>query len=87
PSRRKRSSDAARRRCCSTCFQHLHRVHGGKISNWLHETLVPGATVKANGPLGHFVRTETSGRKLLLLSGGYGITPVMSILRELADSC
>ncbi|UVD60718.1 hybrid-cluster NAD(P)-dependent oxidoreductase (plasmid) [Rhizobium sp. Pop5] len=64
----------------------VKRVPGGKISNWLHDTLVAGASVKANGPLGHFVRSGT-GQKLLLLSGGSGITPVMSILRELADSC
>ncbi|MBX5156945.1 hybrid-cluster NAD(P)-dependent oxidoreductase [Rhizobium sp. NZLR8] len=65
----------------------VKRVPDGKISNWLHDTLVPGASVKANGPLGNFVRSEAPGRKLLLLSGGSGITPVMSILRELADSC
>lgn len=65
----------------------VKRVPGGKISNWLHDTLVPGASVKANGPLGHFVRSEAAKPKLLLLSGGSGITPVMSILRELADSC
>lgn len=64
----------------------VKRVPGGKISNWLHDTLVAGASVKANGPLGHFVRSGMS-QKLLLLSGGSGITPVMSILREIADSC
>ncbi|MBB3138412.1 ferredoxin-NADP reductase [Rhizobium pisi] len=65
----------------------VKRVPGGKISNWLHDTLAAGATVKANGPLGHFTRPGASGQKLLLVSGGSGITPVMSILRELADSC
>lgn len=64
----------------------VKRVPCGKISNWLHDTLVAGASVKANGPIGHFVRSDT-GQKLLLLSGGSGITPVMSILREIADSC
>jgi ferredoxin-NADP reductase len=63
----------------------VKRVPGGRISNWLHDTLIPGATIRANGPLGHFVRPP--GRKLLLLSGGSGITPVMSMVRELVDSC
>ncbi|MQB41809.1 hybrid-cluster NAD(P)-dependent oxidoreductase [Rhizobium sp. ICMP 5592] len=63
----------------------VKRVPGGRISNWLHDTLTPGATIRANGPLGHFVRPP--GRKLLLLSGGSGITPVMSMVRDLADSC
>jgi ferredoxin-NADP reductase len=65
----------------------VKRVAGGKISNWLHDNLMKGAQVKANGPLGHFVRTPGSGKKFLLLSGGSGITPVMSMVREIADTC
>ncbi|MBB3610296.1 FAD-binding oxidoreductase [Rhizobium sp. BK602] len=65
----------------------VKRVPGGKISNWLHDTLVAGAAIRANGPLGHFVRPTGPGRKFLLLSGGSGITPVMSMVREIADSC
>lgn len=61
----------------------VKRVPGGKVSNWMHEELKPGMTIKATGPLGRFVRPE--GRKLLLLSGGSGITPVMSMTRDLAD--
>jgi ferredoxin-NADP reductase len=63
----------------------VKRVANGKASNWLHDSLIAGATVKAQGPLGHFVR-PTASRKLLLLSGGSGITPVMSIVRDLADT-
>jgi ferredoxin-NADP reductase len=64
----------------------VKRVADGKVSNWLHDNLIAGATVKAQGPLGHFVR-PTAGKKFLLLSGGSGITPVMSIVRDLADTC
>jgi len=64
----------------------VKRVTGGKVSNWLHDTMTPGMTVKAQGPLGHFIRPKASGKKLLLLSGGSGITPMMSITRDLADS-
>ena len=60
------------------------RVPGGIISNWLHDNFAVGTRIKANGPLGHFVRP--AGRKYLLISGGSGITPVMSMVRELADS-
>jgi glycine betaine catabolism B len=63
----------------------VKRVKGGRVSNWLHDRLVPGAVLKAKGPLGSFVRSLTRGQKLLLLSGGSGMTPVMSILRDLAD--
>jgi ferredoxin-NADP reductase len=65
----------------------VKRVDGGRISNWLHDSLAPGMQVKANGPLGHFIRPVDGPRKYLLLSGGSGITPVMSTVRELADTC
>lgn len=64
----------------------VKRVVGGKISNWLHENLLPGVMMKAKGPLGVFIRPADRGRKLLLLSGGSGITPVMSMLRNLAEN-
>lgn len=63
----------------------VKRVPGGKISNWLHDHMAPGMTVKGQGPLGHFIRPKGERAKLLLLSGGSGITPVMSITRDLAD--
>nr|WP_171898194.1 hybrid-cluster NAD(P)-dependent oxidoreductase [Rhizobium leguminosarum] len=63
----------------------VKRVPGGRISNWLHDHMAPGMTVKGQGPLGHFVRPNGKKIKLLLLSGGSGITPVMSITRDLAD--
>lgn len=63
----------------------IKRVANGRVSNWLHDNLVKGMIVNAQGPLGRFVRPREGSPKLLLLSGGSGITPVMSILRDLAD--
>ena len=63
----------------------VKRVPGGKASNWLHDNLTPGTRINAKGPLGLFIRP--SAPKYLFLSGGSGITPVMSMLRELADRC
>lgn len=63
----------------------VKRVAGGVVSNWLHDTLTPGATVRAQGPRGTFLRPVAEARKYLFLSGGSGITPVMSMLREIAD--
>lgn len=65
----------------------VKRVVNGRISNWLHDNMQSGMTVKAQGPLGRFVCPRIAAPKLLLLSGGSGITPVMSILRGLADRC
>ncbi len=62
----------------------IKRVTGGKVSNWFHDTVVSGTTIRAAGPLGQFTRPPRA-EKLLLLSGGSGITPVMSMARELND--
>lgn len=62
----------------------VKRVSGGKVSNWLHDNLKPGMRVQASGPLGKFVRP--AAKKFLFVSGGSGITPVMSMVREFADS-
>jgi glycine betaine catabolism B len=64
----------------------VKRVAGGRISNWLHDNLIPGTIVRTNGPLGQFIRPAGKDRKFLFLSGGSGITPVMSMVRELADA-
>lgn len=63
----------------------VKRVASGKVSNWLHDNLAPGAIVQASGPMGRFVRPARPNQKYLFLSGGSGITPVMSMARELAD--
>lgn len=64
----------------------VKRVAGGVVSNWLHDNMTPGATVRAQGPRGTFLRPAVETRKYLFLSGGSGITPVMSMLREIADT-
>lgn len=46
--------------------------------------LEPGTTVLLDGPHGSFVSSHPDG-PYLLVAGGVGITPVMSILRTLAD--
>ncbi|AVH45385.1 hybrid-cluster NAD(P)-dependent oxidoreductase [Agrobacterium tumefaciens] len=62
----------------------VKRVPGGKVSNWLHDNLKPDMVVKASGPLGRFLRPAAP--KYVFMSGGSGITPVMSMVRELADT-
>lgn len=63
----------------------VKRVAGGKVSNWLHDNLKPGMDVQASGPMGKFIRPKAE--KYLMLSGGSGITPVMAMVREMADRC
>jgi ferredoxin-NADP reductase len=60
-------------------------VPGGVVSPWLHQTMRPGVAVKAVGPLGAFTFVEHPAAKYLFLSGGSGITPLMSMARAQYD--
>ncbi|MFC5728127.1 MULTISPECIES: hybrid-cluster NAD(P)-dependent oxidoreductase [Nocardioides] len=63
----------------------VKRVVGGKVSNWIHDNIVPGSKVTAMAPLGAFTLARRPAEKLLFLSAGSGITPLMSMLRTLYD--
>jgi len=58
---------------------------GGRVSNWLHQNLKVGDFVKAHGPSGIFTFHNHVADKYLFLSGGVGITPVLSMTRWLFD--
>jgi ferredoxin-NADP reductase len=64
----------------------IKRVDGGRISNWMHDNMTPGASLYATGPFGKFVCPSERDIPLLFLSGGSGATPVMSMTRWLADT-
>lgn len=64
----------------------VKRVEGGRVSNWLHDHLVPGRTLRATGPSGTFTLPDRPEGPYLFASGGSGITPVMSMLRTLAEA-
>ncbi|GAA1160283.1 hybrid-cluster NAD(P)-dependent oxidoreductase [Ornithinicoccus hortensis] len=63
----------------------VKRVPGGPVSNWLHDHLRPGDVLRASGPLGVFSTAHHPSRRYLLLSAGSGITPLMSMVRDLRD--
>ncbi|TIL34903.1 MAG: hypothetical protein E5Y85_07280 [Mesorhizobium sp.] len=63
----------------------VKRVKGGLVSNWLHDNLRPGHNIEIEGPVGRFNFDDLPSEKPLFLSGGSGITPVMSMLRALTD--
>lgn len=59
----------------------IKRVEGGRVSNWMNDSVRAGDHLEVLPPAGHFhLGAET--RDLLLFGGGSGITPVFSILRE-----
>ncbi|SDE04785.1 NO-inducible flavohemoprotein [Belnapia rosea] len=56
----------------------------GVASNWLHDAVQPGARLKVAAPAGEFFLPGRPERPVVLLSGGVGQTPLMSMLREVA---
>lgn len=59
----------------------VKRVPRGVVSNWLHDNLRPGDTLPASGPSGTFTPVGRPSGKLLYLSAGVGITPLMAMAR------
>ncbi len=58
----------------------------GLISNYLHDHFNVGDTIEAEQPRGQFHLSAINPEKLLMLSAGSGITPMLSMLRALVDS-
>src|SRR5690606_13948112 len=78
------SSSAARK---DGLFSVSVKAHpDGYVSQFLHAgQLRPGTVVYLSPASGDFVLPERVPDRIVLISGGSGITPVMSMLRTLAD--
>jgi stearoyl-CoA 9-desaturase NADPH oxidoreductase len=59
------------------------RHDGGLVSNYLYERARPGMVVGLDSVGGDFVLPDIRPRRILFVSGGSGITPVMSMLRTM----
>jgi hypothetical protein len=64
----------------------VKRQPGGRVSNWLHDRLDIGGVVHAAGAAGSFHYPSAPARRVLFLSAGSGITPMLSMVRWLADT-
>ena len=63
----------------------VERISDGEVSTYLHEVLVPGDRLEARGPIGgYFVWEATMTGPLLLIAGGSGVVPLMSMIRHRA---
>jgi ferredoxin-NADP reductase len=58
-------------------------VQSGVVSPWLVKKGRPGAIVSLGGVEGDFVLPDPLPEKMLFISAGSGITPIMSMLRQL----
>jgi 3-ketosteroid 9alpha-monooxygenase subunit B len=59
----------------------VKRVPGGRMSNWMNDTLGPGDTVEVMRPMGLF-GLRPSEAPIVAFAGGSGITPVISIVKS-----
>jgi uncharacterized protein len=57
----------------------------GRASAYIHDELDVGSSLEVLGPRGDFFLDESTDRPVLLVSGGVGITPMVSMLHALAD--
>ena len=59
----------------------VKKIEGGLISSYLHDNLNVGDSIEAMIPTGIFVAKDTPKTEpIVLLSGGIGITPLLSML-------
>jgi stearoyl-CoA 9-desaturase NADPH oxidoreductase len=61
----------------------VKRVPGGLVSNWISDHVRVGDVLSLSAPAGRFVLPRELPPKLVMISAGSGITPVMSMLRQL----
>ncbi|MCC0177397.1 FHA domain-containing protein [Waterburya agarophytonicola K14] len=58
----------------------------GLVSNWLHDNMKVGSQIEINAPMGKFTNFANPSSRLLLISAGSGITPMMSMSRWICDT-
>jgi len=64
----------------------VKREDHGLVSRWLHDELKVGEEVEIEAPNGTFTFTGKEAESVVLIGGGVGITPMMSVARFLTDS-
>ena len=63
----------------------IEYMQDGEVSPFFHEVVIVGDEIELRGPLGgYFNWTEAEGGPLLLVGGGSGVVPLMSMIRHRA---
>lgn len=63
----------------------IRNVQGGLMSSWLQSKAAPGVELQLTGPLGVFYLRKVE-RPVLMLAGGTGLAPFLSMLATLKES-
>jgi ferredoxin-NADP reductase/DMSO/TMAO reductase YedYZ heme-binding membrane subunit len=67
------------------CEISVKRAGNGYGSCHIHDTWQEGDLVKVSAPAGRFVFDGSGATRVVLIAGGIGITPMMSVIRSLTD--
>lgn len=62
----------------------IRNIPGGLMSSWLTERALPGARMRFTGPNGSFFLRAVE-RPIVMLAGGTGLAPILSMLDVLAE--
>jgi ferredoxin-NADP reductase len=61
----------------------IEKLENGEVSPFFHDVVGAGDTIEMRGPIGgHFTWEKKDGGPLLLLGGGSGVVPLVSMLRH-----
>lgn len=65
----------------------IEMIPDGEVSPYFHDVVRPGDKIELRGPIGGpFTWVNSMGGPLLLVAGGSGIVPIMSMLRHRENS-
>jgi len=63
----------------------VERLEEGEVSTYLHDVVIKGDRIEVRGPIGgYFVWEAAMNHPLLLIAGGSGVVPLMSMIRHRA---
>src|SRR4051812_27738588 len=63
----------------------IERLEDGEVSSYMHDVIVVDDLVEVRGPIGgYFVWEARLGGPLMLVAGGSGVVPLMSMIRHRA---
>lgn len=66
----------------------IERMNDGEVSPWFHDLAEPGERIEILGPVGgHFVLDESDTRPTLLIGGGSGVVPLLSMVAQRVGAC
>ncbi len=71
----------------SYCEITVKREDNGLVSRHLHDRVREGELLQIRAPAGRFTFTGVEAKSIVLIAGGVGITPLMSKIRYLTDTC